>query len=465
MISAVESVKPTKGSKGRPKSKKAKASALMTVQDDTQVGSSFIEPEDDDFEVKVARPVASKAKGKKRKSEEMTGAVETSSTKASRKRRTTARDSTASDQAAPDTHRETGYVDRKEDTHMEGHEEDARQPSKDVPKKGKKGIKKRGSTARKGHTYSTASEASLRTAAPDDDELDAVLVVDLDRPLTDDGEDEEPKVLKLPKGRRLTRNKCEVKSTDASTAPTRRKTRNSAVTAGESLLEGKIAISASTESQLQPAEDDQEATIQPIPLTKTQKKTGTRKASAKEKAKVVEVREGEEVQATTNQEAEDVKPKKTRGRKPSKQISKQDNQISNIPITHADQVMEPQSESSLLGALAQEDELAPESEIKNDRMKSGRKASTTAKATKSKRGGPQIRNVDDFDQPVEAPATVVEGQDAATVPADDVQEGELNKPSKKPRKKQVKAAKPGSKAKGKKNAVESQGGRRSWLHN
>ena len=206
--------------------------------------SSFVEPEDDDFEVKVAPEPTNAGRGKKRKSEDMQeeqktttlGNSEDSSNKSQAKKRfTRTRASSVQPEnvvalAMPEAH--------DEDTHMTIAETMPPPPPPPVWKKGGKGGQKRGSSnVRKASATSTASMASLRATVPDDDDIEAALEADLDRPLTDDEADVEPPPTVLPRTRRLTRTKPASRNGAASTAPTRRTTRTSTVTTENAELE------------------------------------------------------------------------------------------------------------------------------------------------------------------------------------------------------------------------------------
>lgn len=129
----------------------------------------------------------------------------------------------------------------------------------------------------------------------DDEALDVALVEDLDRSLTDDGEDEEPEVLKPAKGRRSTRSEVGLKGTDASTAPTRRNMRNSTLTIDDSVVEPHVAIPQAGENIFQFEEEPR----QPPPKMETDKKGGNRKAWAKQKAKAQEGKD-EDIRVTVD---------------------------------------------------------------------------------------------------------------------------------------------------------------------
>lgn len=316
IMSIAESVMDNKSGKSGKKGKKAKAQSLLPRHEDPQLASSFIEPEDDDFEVKVEKPVTKKTKGKKRKSESLDGPAEDSSTVAPKKRRTTrSRNSVASVQAAPKGIHETTEVELEKDAHMSD-PDDGQQSAKPAPnKRGKKGSKRGSSSARKVSSKSVASEASLRAGLPNDEDIDAALEKDLERPLTDDGEVDEEEMPKPPKGRRLTRTKPARKATDASTAPTRRTTRNSSVAVDGPLAESYLANSTAVDSETQLQDEIGDPLAAPLPNTKASKKTSTRKASTKQNNTGYAIAVPEELPVHADAELEDVRPKRVRGKK------------------------------------------------------------------------------------------------------------------------------------------------------
>ena len=452
VVSVADAVKPAKGNKGRPKGKKAKAQALTPKQDEMQIASSFVEPEDDDFEVKVAQPATSTARGKKRNSEEMAEETETAGKGAPKRRRTTARTSIASIQADHEEPVETGLAKPVEDVDVTN-PDNKPQPSRPMSKKGRKGGKKTGSSMmRKGSSKSTASEASLRAGMPGDEDIDAALEEDLERPLTDDGEDERSDAFKPSKGRRFTRSKLVLKDTSASTAPARRNTRHSTFTSHDSIIELNPATSASHESQMQQAEQVQEPMFHSSPKAKTSKKIGTRKASAKQKVKAQEVKQVEGVSAATAREVEAVKPKQTRGRKASRQALSRGSWTSNMSNSQADVDVVSTIDSSALDIHILEYDSGHETDTTTkSRPTRGRKASTAKKTTENRRAGPKSRNIEDIVQPATSDQLIVEAQDSVTAPAADAKEPEPPAKSLKTHaKKQNKAAKSEQKLKGKK---------------
>ncbi|KAL8677428.1 MAG: hypothetical protein Q9186_006136 [Xanthomendoza sp. 1 TL-2023] len=224
-----------KGAKGRKVAPKSKRKASTAVQEEAANGSSFVGPEDDDFEIKVESKATHHGQGKKRKSDEMSVDNDTSPSEPKLEqpqpqlppsKRQTTRSSVSHAIPTPISTLEFTLDD---DTQMQD-SEDIPAPDQPTSKKTARGGRKRASSsARKASTASTASKASLRATAPKDEEIDAALEADLDRPLTDDEGDVEPPPLPKIKTRRLTKTRPGSRKVTASTAPVRRATRASAL--------------------------------------------------------------------------------------------------------------------------------------------------------------------------------------------------------------------------------------------
>lgn len=249
------------GTKGRKAAPKSKGKASATQQEEIVVGSSFVEPEDDDFEVKIQSEPIHNERGKKRKSDEMS--VDNESTQAGStlghsqfplpppKRRAT-RASASYGNRDPISTLEFTLDD---DTHMEDGESIPPPPQPTAKKTAKGGRKRASSSVRKASTTSTATKASLRAAVPDDEELDAALEADLDRPLTDDEDDVEPPPLPKTKTRRLTKTRPGSRKVTASTAPVRRTTRASTLPVeGDSMISTDIPTRDSRDEAVQETE-------------------------------------------------------------------------------------------------------------------------------------------------------------------------------------------------------------------
>ena len=216
---------------GRPKrASKASKQALKVDSDAIAAPNSFIEPEDDDYEVKVPLPPAKKARGRKRKSDEIDESVvvpqamslATEATEPPLKRRNTQ----SRDSVLRQITNSPVAASIAEDSEIQMADADV-MPPPPLPKsrkgaKGAKGAKKRTSSrTRQASTTSTASMASLRAAVPDDNAIEAALEADLNRPVSDDGgEIDMDDALKAPK-RRLTKTRPVSKQATTSTASIR----------------------------------------------------------------------------------------------------------------------------------------------------------------------------------------------------------------------------------------------------
>lgn len=235
----MEPSKPTNGAKKGVKGKKAaprskrKASAAQQVE--AVGGSSFVEPEDDNFEVKVEQNSQQRASGKKRKSDEMSIDNDAAQLELQpsqpppqlplTKRRAT-RSSVTHTNGVGDP---ISAIDQGDESYMTNTENTAPQPLP-ISKKATRGGKKRASSStRKASTTSTASKASLRATIPNDEDIDAALEADLDKPLTEDEAEPDPPTMPKTRTRRLTRTRPGSRNVTASTAPVRRATRASAL--------------------------------------------------------------------------------------------------------------------------------------------------------------------------------------------------------------------------------------------
>ena len=239
----IASILPRLGKKSG-KAKKGKSQAqpknIKLLAEEPLQGSSFVEPEDDDFEVKVEQSKLRNKRGKKRISDEMDldENVEDAKAPAMKRRATRIRGSTLGQETALDSDRTTA---KQQDLHMTDAEE---MPPPELPKS-KRGAKKRrkqaSSTTRKVSTMSTASMASLR-GVPEDEEIDASLEADLNRPLIDEEEEAEELDHTEPNSRRLTRTRPGSRQVTASAAPLRGSARASAKPAQEIQVEVKINV-------------------------------------------------------------------------------------------------------------------------------------------------------------------------------------------------------------------------------
>ena len=225
---------PRKGTKSEKSNTNLRGKAAKSGVEEPTQASSFVEPEDDDFEVKVAAEPKKPTRGRKRKSEEVrddhntadkVGAENLVGEPPAKKRATRTRASSAQPESQSGLAEQGAY---NGDTHMM--DAVAMPPPPPLSKKGGNGGRKRGSsTARKGSATSTASMASLRATFPENSIIEAALEADLDRSRTDDEADMEPMTETLPKTRRFTRTRPTSRNGPASVAPTRRTTRVSTI--------------------------------------------------------------------------------------------------------------------------------------------------------------------------------------------------------------------------------------------
>ncbi|KAI4192210.1 MAG: hypothetical protein LQ346_004414 [Caloplaca aetnensis] len=223
--------KAVKGRRGPPKTKQKDSAAQP---EENVPGSSFVEPEDDDFEVKVEQKSNRRTVGNKRKSDEMSidnvqeqpemkHASQLHQIPPAKRRATRSSVSYANTTASSILH-----VGRIDDSVMTD-AKTTHSPRPPIPKKATKGRKRKApSSARKASTTSAASKASLRATILDDEEIDAALEADLDRPLTDDEVEQDPPTMPMTKSRRLTRTRPGSRNATASIASVRRGTRASA---------------------------------------------------------------------------------------------------------------------------------------------------------------------------------------------------------------------------------------------
>lgn len=411
VMSTTESVKPTKTVRGKTagKAKKAiskpKGKGSKTKQEVLQIASSFLEPEDDNFEVKIAPSPALVSSNKKRKSGEISTINEGQSILqdsigdiqrqelAKRQRRTRASSVVTQTQEKPIS---APADEAKIDARMTDAEEML--PAVRVSKMKGKGAKKRGSSvARKASSASTASKASLRAKVPDDNDIDAALEAELDRPLTDEEDEAETE---QPKTRRLTRNKPLSKKATASVAPTRRGIRAGSVNAVDS---SDVDLHPTTQSvPLDEGEQKAENQANGGYATETAEvclevKRSKSKRSRNSPEPQLDKKDGEEpsrghdaiadggkVQGT-KQEAT---PRQTRERQASRQLPIRNTRASSM--TAANDAVDQRSDinSSMLDTQTVQDDSGHETDasvLKQNRTKSrGKKAPAPAK--KAKRG-------------------------------------------------------------------------------
>lgn len=224
-----------KSTKGRKALAKSKRKAPAAVQEDAVAGSSFVEPEDDNFEIKVDINLIPSGRGKKRKSDEMSVDNELSLSELKLElpqpqqppsKRRAIRSSISYVNEDPYSTLESTLDDA---THLKTDQDTTPPPQPNSKNTAKRGRKRASTSTRNTSAISTASKASLRATVANDEELEAALEADLERPLTDDEGEVEPPPLPRTKTRRLTKTRPGSRKVTASTAPVRRATRASAL--------------------------------------------------------------------------------------------------------------------------------------------------------------------------------------------------------------------------------------------
>ena len=403
------------GKGGSKNPKKGKAAQKQVEEPPTE--SSYREPEDDDFSVKIDQSPEAEPRGKKRKSEdagqadeakeEMEAASEAPPTK---RRATRTRSSFAIDQS----HAEAIQPLKDEDVDMT----DAEKPvasSAPVSKKGRQGGKKRASSStRKALKMSTASQASLRSAIPRDDDIEAALVLDLDRPLTDDEEIDIEEDVK-PKTRRLTRTKPDSKKSTASRALTRKANRASSAQPDESVI---IVDDVIQPKQLEEAHDDDQApnkennspgdessTEKAVTKPPPRKRATKPKASRKENDNEHELdREQEPAEEESIHRKSRPPPKQTR--QVSRQLPARGTRMSAIS-TNQD-VEAQRLDSSMLHSPTLGDDFGHETDAsvvtQSHEIQKGRTKGPAKKGPKGKKARPANENTEEFVQPPNDPA-------------------------------------------------------------
>ena len=227
----------TRGTRVMKKSKKTslkpKTKAIKAKKEESAQASSFVEPEDDDFEVKIEKFSTANRKTLKRTSDEINKDHDPQDTELT----TTSDFETQSPPAkrrVTRTRSSTAYINHIQNKSSQKQDKNEIQlfPSVDpAPKNGtRKGRKPASSTMRNASAPSTSSTASLRDGIPDSHEIHAELAADLDRPLTDNESGAEQPEIQYPKLRRLTRSKPGSRNGNKSVAPVRKNIRTSAMT-------------------------------------------------------------------------------------------------------------------------------------------------------------------------------------------------------------------------------------------
>ena len=401
-----------KGAKVNKTTARARGKASKAGAEDSMQVSSFVEPEDDDFEVKVAPPPTQASRGRKRKSDEVrdiSDALDVGSTEdplhqpPQKRRATRTRASSAQAESAPIAPPEK----RRGETNMIDNGE-SQPTSAPASKKAGKGGRKRGSsTVRKASAASTASKASLRATVPDDADIEAMLEADLDRPLTDEEPDEEPLQPTSSKIRRLTRTRPSSRNITASVAPVRR------------------MISASTIPCHLAADHETDAGPEPLNQEQTRNEINSRKVSKKHVEEATT--DGNSIPGPSeslNSSTQATKSKQAKTRQTSRQVTvlkqriSEDNIASNVEYPSLD------INSSALGSRTVEDDTGHETDASVARTapkKRGPKKGAK-KAKVGKRNVAKTRNIEQIVQPATGAGTA---DDEANVDVMDVDTAEV----------------------------------------
>lgn len=387
-----------KGGKAKRSTAKPKCKLVSTTAEELVQASSFIEPEDDDFEVKIEPNTKKSTRSRKRNSDEIS--VDTKDTAINdqrveiadprpppaKRRATRTRSSVAQSTIVPVLTQES----HDDDMHMTD-TVTMPPPSAPASKKGVKGSRNRASSAvRKASATSTASMASLRATIPDDDDIDAALEAGLDRPLTDDEKEDEQLEVIYPKTRRLTRTKPGSRNATASVAPVRRTTRTSVMTTDSaptgngdfsqsSLLELDSTGGAALQSDLIAEEA---VSILPVKLKATKGKN-TRKASAKQPTpRDTNVAHKEHtVDKLAVHEDEALVPEPSRSRQPSRQLPQRRTRASDLATALEKVNLSSSVNNSMLKSFTAEDDSGHETDrsvASQGRVKRGKRTGSVA---------------------------------------------------------------------------------------
>ena len=448
VVSVAEPAKAAKSAKGGKKGAKAKKplskskrQANRKPDDNIEVASSYLEPEDDDFEVKVESALPQSKGSKKRKSDEMSNDAPNHADAHSqedvpqgqpRKRRATrTRGSIAQTRTEPSP-------PPTQEPEVDAEMIDAKAVLPTVPsqdrRKGKGGEKRSSSRVRKASTASNATKASLRAPIPADDEIDAALEADLDRPLTDEESEIEPTAVTKTKSRRLTRTKPGSRKATASVAPTRRTTRASTITVGEPTVEDRYPSLPDHAHEVRMLTSQKNEHVTPVhdspapSLSLEQsKKTSTQEDSEEQKAQEKKAEKPEEaISAAAAEEDTQVveihmtEAQKPRSRLASKQLSLRSSGGSTVsrPLEAMD--LSSDIQTSGLDKQTVRDGLEHETDasvLKQARTKRGGKKPLPKKVKGGKKGTSKNQNIED---------TVHHTVDTALPEDQDTQEGPVD---------------------------------------
>lgn len=446
LLPADEIEQPTKTGRGRKKAAKAKKTsakskpkATKTKVEEPPRASSFIEPEDDNFEVKVETISSKNVKSKKRSSDEMNDDLETqqsdlrtrdvySQPSLVKRRMTRSRSSVMQMNNVSTLSLQNEY---ETDTLMTD-AESAVPPAAPTSKKGtKRGRKRASSTVRKASVRSTASVAPLR-GVPDDDAIDAALEAGLDRPLSDDETVAEQLELPQPKSRRLTRTKPTLRNGVTSTARVRRNTKK------DNISHEKLEVDKQ-ETEMQDVTESANAKpnnmeekfgfSSPMPNKDITNENILPGALPVHEISLDHPRDGQmNISIPPSECITDsvpIKPRALKSRQPSRHVSRQSTRASVVPTS--DDVLSLRSDLSSSVALSHTDKNEYESEapvsvvIQGPRKRKGNKGIGVVKKGKlGKKALAVSRNIEDVIQPTIE--NVLSGEPEGGPPQDTLQD-------------------------------------------
>lgn len=414
-----------KGAKAKKPASKSKKQNSKVVDENIQVASSFLEPEDDDFEVKVENTLTQSKGNKKRKSDAMSSAhdisahVEAPDQGDESQDQPTKRRATRTRGSMAQTRNAQNPLPQKEYDHNA-----QRTDAEDIPppapphgrKKGKGGKKRGSSNVRKVSSASTASKAPLRATIPPDEEIDAALEAELDRPLTDEEGDVEPPAMTEPKGRRLTRTKPGSKKATASVALTRKTTRASTVTADDSTMQDMYpSLPQSTqEFQVPTPEKDEHAALVHVPPEESSQLEPQGKETVSEileqqngySKEVEEPATSEEMIVAADDHMDEempmIEPQQPRSRQASRDSSPRDTRMSDLARPFEALEMASDINSSVLGTQTAQDDSGHETDasvVKQARAKRGSRKAAAKKVKGGKKAALISRNIEEIVQP------------------------------------------------------------------
>ena len=421
-----------KGAKARKLASKSKGHASKVIDESTPVASSFLEPEDDDFEVKVENTPKQGKGDKKRKSDDMSGANPISNHAVAhsqgeeshdhpRKRRATrTRGSVVQSHDAPDSPPHEEYDRNAQPTDAEDIPPPAHPHGR---KKGKGGNKRGSSNVRKASTTSTASKAPLRATMPPDEEIEAALEAELDRPLTDEEDDIEPPAASKTQGRRLTRTKPGSKKVKASIAPTRT-TRANTITVDDLTSQDMYPTLPETANEIQVPNSEKNEHVDlvhdapeesPLLVHQEKEKEPERMEQENGTGKEAESEKSEKKTAAADDKMDEetpmAEPPRSGCRQASRQLPAREPRVSDISRSFEAMDVASDLNSSALGTQTGQDDSGHETDtsvVQKPRTKRGSRKAPAKKVKGGKKAALMSRNIEDITQPTVDDATAEE---------------------------------------------------------